>query len=278
MPDHPASTSVSPLKQSGASRVHLPWDSRFNAATLAQHLAEYPSLSFWNPISGEYAVGGYWRQRRDIGLVVEISSGSSRGPLVDSLLEGFRQRGLAFAVLSQDEADSASAWYREHGWAVADRLFVYRLAMSHLDLTRHRPIPVTPFEPGDLDDLIDLDSQAFPWLWKSEPSDFLAYSASPRVAVLLARKGDRLLGYASYTTGRGRGHLDRLAVDPVLTRRGYGAALLEIALMKMRSDGIHEVALTTQHANHSAQALYRKHGFTKTGEVLEILGMKLNDD
>ncbi|MDP2661809.1 MAG: GNAT family N-acetyltransferase [Dehalococcoidia bacterium] len=276
MPDHPASMSISPLKPSATSRVRLPWDSRFSAATLARHLAEYPSLSFWNPISGEYAVGGHWRQRRDIGLVVEISSGSGRGPLVDSMLEGFRQQGLAFAVLSQDEVDSASAWYRERGWAVVDRLFVYHLALSHLDLTHHRPIPVTPFVPGDLDELIDLDSQAFPWLWKNEPSDFLAYSASPRVAVLLARKGDQLLGYTSYTTGRGRGHLDRLAVDPLLSRRGYGATLLEIALTKMRSDGVQEVALTTQQANHSAQALYRKHGFTKTGEVHEILGMKLN--
>ncbi len=278
MTDHPASVSASPLKPRDASRVRLPWDSRFSAATLEHHLVQYPSLSFWNPISGEYAIGGYWRQRRDIGLVVEISSGGSRDPLLSCMLREFRQHGSAFAVLSQDEVESASTWYRERGWGIIDRLFVYHLTMSRLDLARHQPIPVKPFEPGDLDDLIDLDSQAFPWLWKNEPSDFLAYSASARVEVLLAREQDRLLGYTSYTTARNRGHLDRLAVNPLLTRRGYGAALLEVALKKMRNDGVQEVALTTQQANHSAQALYRKHGFTKTGEVHEILGMKLNDD
>ncbi len=269
-------TPVEPLERTGVARLRLPWDSRFNATTLDLHLAEYPGFAFSNPTSGEYIVGGYWRGRRDIGMIIETSNGRSRGVLVAALLTRFRTAGLPLAVLSQDEVDAAGAWYREQNWTVLDRLLVYRLNLSRLDLTHRRPIPASLFQTEDIDLFVELDREAFPWLWQNEPADFLAYTASPNVAAFIARQGNRPLGYVSYSVRKDRGHLDRLAVHPRFAKQGYGSALLALALKRMQECGVREVGLTTQKGNRWAQEVYRHYGFAMTGEGHDIYGMKLS--
>lgn len=259
------------------SRVRLPWDSRFSTTALANHVVRAPQFTFWNPASGEYVIGGYWRGRRDIGVVMETSDGESRGELVEALLTSLRQQGMVLAVISQDEVDVACSWYRGRGWSILDRLLVYRLSLNRFSTALGRPIAVSHFQPEELDMLMDLDCRAFPWLWQNEPSDFLAYSLSPNVAALVARNGSSMLGYVSFSVRKDRGHLDRLAVHPRFLRKGYGSALLSTALRQMQDSGVVEVRLTTQQANHTAQELYRHYGFARTGDSHEIYGIKLSE-
>lgn len=267
---------VSPLSQGDIPRLHLPWDSRFSTSTIRSHLGEHPGLAFWNPVTGEYAVGGRWRGRRDIGMIVEASKGPSQALLVKRLVSRFREEGFRAAVLSQDGAERAAKWYLEHGWSLLDRLLVFRLGLSRIQVEREDIPLLSSFRPPDLESLTELDRVAFPWLWWNEPADFLSYSSSPNVAAFVARREGRLIGYISYTTRNGRGHLDRLAVHPSFQRRGYGSRLLTSALRRMRESGVREAGLTTQEANLAAQGLYKRLGFVKTGEVHEVYGLELS--
>lgn len=256
-------------------RLRLPWDSHFSAATLRRHLESFPHLAFWSPASGEYVIGGCWRGRQDIGLVVEASKGPTSALLIDRLVSRFREGAFRAAVLSPDEMDRAAGWYLDHGWCLLDRLLAFRLRLSPLKAEAESPLLFSPFQPQDLEALTELDRAAFPWLWWNEPSDFLAYSSSPPVTVFLARGNGVLLGYISYSTLNSRGHLDRLAVHPSFRGKDCGSQLLAFALRRMWESGVREVSLTTQEKNRAAQELYRRFGFRHTGEVHRVLGLEL---
>ncbi len=268
--------AVNPLEYSEVSRVRLLWDSRFTPATLRDHLEEHPRLAFWNRITGEYAVGGCWRGRRDIGMVVETSKGGSREALIDKLVSRFREDGCRAAVLSQDEVECAATWYLSHGWNILDRLLVFRLTLGPLEYDGANVLSISRFQPQDLAALTELDRSAFPWLWWNEPSDFLTYTSSSNVSAYLVRRESSLAGYVSYSIKNSRGHLDRLAIHPSFGRRGYGSRLLVLALRRMRQSGVQEVGLTTQETNVAAQDLYRRFGFKQTGEAHEVLGQELS--
>ncbi|MDP2727923.1 MAG: GNAT family N-acetyltransferase [Dehalococcoidia bacterium] len=259
-------------------RVRLTWDSRFTAATLSSHLEEYPRLVLWNPATGEYVVGGYWRGRRDIGLLIEVSKGPNQALLVDRLVSRFQEEEFRAVVLSQDEVEGGGDWYLKHGWGLLDRLLVFQLRLSRFQLEAENDLRISHFQPRELAALMELDREAFPWLWWNEPADFIAYSSSRNVAIFLARVDGRLLGYASYSVKSSRGHLDRLAVHPSIGRKGCGSELLAFILKRMWESGIRDVGLTTQESNRVAQELYRRFGFSETGEVHEILGLELLQD
>lgn len=271
-----AENSLRSLGCGDVSKVHLPWDSRFSPSSLLQHLEQHPDLAFWNAATGEYVVGGYWRARRDIGLVVESSKGRSQASLVERLACQLKKESFRALVLSQDEAESGSGLYLRRGWRTFDRLLAYRLSASRFGTDGDPELVFAPFQVQDLAALTQLDREAFPWLWWNEPSDFLSYASSPQVAAFLARQGDRLLGYVSYSTRNGRGHLDRLAARPSLWRKGLGSRMLAFSLRRMWQAGVREVGLTTQETNLAAQELYTRFGFVRTGEVHEVLGLELS--
>ena len=56
-------------------------------------------------------------------------------------------------------------------------------------------------------------------------------------------------------------YIDRMFVDPVEWRKGWGTRL--VALAKELSPG--ELTLHTHQENHAARALYEKHGFVAIG-------------
>lgn len=265
------------LLAADTTSVALPWDSRFNSITLASHLTQYPGLAFWAPGSGEYVVGGYWRGRRDIGLVLESSTGPGRGLLLDRLLTKFRRCRFSLAVLSQDEAESALSWYQGRGWKTLDRLLVYRLVLAQMRPIAGRLLALSQFQPEELDDLTEVDRASFPWLWQQEPLDFLQYAAAQNVRALTGHYGGRIVGYVSYSIRKDRGHLDRLAVHPEYAGQGFGSFLLTAVLTRLKEQGILQIGLTTQEANLSAQRLYRLFGFARTGESHEILGVNLSE-
>lgn len=266
---------IGPLEGGDASKVRLAWDSRFSPATLRDHLEQHPQLAFWDTASGEYTIGGYWRGRREIGMVVETSRGSNRDILVDRLVSRLREDGFQAVALSQNEVESARGWYMGRGWAVLDRLHVFRLTGRPLERNGADFLQISPFQPGDLASLTELDRAAFPWLWWNEPSDFLSYAASADVSAYVARREEMLIGYVSFSLKNNRGHLDRLAVDPSRTERGCGSSLLAFALRGMLRSGVREIGLTTQETNLAAQQLYRRFGFEETGDVHEILGTEI---
>ena len=88
--------------------------------------------------------------------------------------------------------------------------------------------------------------------------------------------GREIVGYA--ITGRAgpRGYLQRLAVDPLLQRRGIGAALVRDGLRWLRRWGAREVLVNTQVDNRAALALYEALGFRLQADGLAVLRRDLD--
>jgi ribosomal protein S18 acetylase RimI-like enzyme len=266
---------VRPLRGEELSRFAMPWTPLSRARSLRSHIERHPHLAFWVPASGEWVVGGYWRERRDIGVLLRTSGPRQRTILLARLLTQFQEEGCQLAVLGSEEAGTSLGWYKEHGWQLVDRLLILRRGLRGQPPLSGQLPALSLFRPEDLRGLTELDKVAFPWLWWNDPGDFLAYASSPQVRAFLGRLDGRLVAYVSYTLRAGRGHLDRLAVHPAIQGQGYGRGLLSFAMEQMSLAGVREIGLTTQSNNLRAQRLYDSFGFSTTGETCELYGLWL---
>jgi ribosomal protein S18 acetylase RimI-like enzyme len=82
---------------------------------------------------------------------------------------------------------------------------------------------------------------------------------------LVAVAGDEIVGSLHVDASRfGFGEIG-MAVTRPWRGRGVGSALLEAAIERARSDGLHKLALDVFPHNTAAIALYRKFGFVEEG-------------
>jgi len=96
--------------------------------------------------------------------------------------------------------------------------------------------------------------------------------AKPEVAVLVAERSKRVVGYAyasiepmSWEDLRGPcGFLHDLYVDEASRGRGIGRELAGAAIAWMRSKGMSQVVLWSKTGNDAAQRLFARLGFRKT--------------
>jgi GNAT superfamily N-acetyltransferase len=83
-------------------------------------------------------------------------------------------------------------------------------------------------------------------------------------------------GRVAGTVGAGAGELSGSAaltalwVDPGFRGQGVGHALVEAVFEWSRSQGFGQVLLWVTEVNHQAATLYERHGFVRTGRVMEV--------
>jgi GNAT superfamily N-acetyltransferase len=83
-------------------------------------------------------------------------------------------------------------------------------------------------------------------------------------------------GQAVGTVGVGPGEFDGAAaltalwVDPGFRSHGVGTALVEAVLDWAKSQRFIQVLLWVTEMNENAQRLYERHGFARTGRVIEV--------
>ncbi len=134
--------------------------------------------------------------------------------------------------------------------------------------THPNPPGLMPFNAVFLNQLLEVDHQAFPWLWWNSQGEFDHYLKQEGVVVYLAyfeREDGSLLpcGYFGFTLYDRWAHLDRLAVSPVFQKQKLGAYILSYALDLMVERGARRVTLSTQETNHQSQKLYDGFGFQR---------------
>lgn len=101
------------------------------------------------------------------------------------------------------------------------------------------------------------------------PADLERDALDPQCRHVLARDaGGRAIGAARLTPDH---RIGRMAVLPDCRGRGVGSAMLQALLRLARDSGWREVAL---HAQASAVAFYRAHGFTAVGEPFAEAGIE----
>jgi ribosomal protein S18 acetylase RimI-like enzyme len=140
----------------------------------------------------------------------------------------------------------------------------------------HHPssdIHIRAAEAVELEALINLEGRIFA-TDRISPRSFRRFLRSPAAALLIARRGDMLAGYALvlFRKGSDIARLYSIAVTPEVARRGIGAQLLaaaEDAAMARRRGALR---LEVHEKNAAAIARYQKSGYTMFGRHFAYYG------
>jgi ribosomal protein S18 acetylase RimI-like enzyme len=117
----------------------------------------------------------------------------------------------------------------------------------------------------------ELPMRSYEESWERRRAQYLEVLAVPGSFILVARRGEHLIGYAmvdiqegdeTYTTGERQAEIYTLAVLPGERERGVGAALMDEADRRLLADGVTDVFVATMHGNDAAQRFYERRGFT----------------
>jgi ribosomal protein S18 acetylase RimI-like enzyme len=79
-----------------------------------------------------------------------------------------------------------------------------------------------------------------------------------------------VIGYQVTTGSNTRAHLARLAVHPDVQKRGTGSAILGDLFSRLVQKGYLKLTVNTQSDNQTSLNVYKKLGFTRTGEAYPV--------
>lgn len=119
---------------------------------------------------------------------------------------------------------------------------------------------VEPADTGDAPTLAKLHAQGFYRGWPvSDFVEFLGGKNTPTYIACDARR--RIAGFALIRTVADEAELLTIAVDPKWRGKGVGRALLDAVFADLMLSPARRMFLEVDEQNHSAIALYKRHGF-----------------
>lgn len=126
---------------------------------------------------------------------------------------------------------------------------------------------------ADLDELLDIDAQAFTPFWRFNRGaleEAIAATSRSTTLTILGSTGVPI-AYAVVGFGSAIAYLQRVAVQPKWQGEGMGRSLVRVVARRARTAGAKVLLLNTQMDNKSAIALYEDEGFVKLPEPLSLL-------
>ncbi|HEX8012183.1 MAG TPA: GNAT family N-acetyltransferase [Casimicrobiaceae bacterium] len=100
--------------------------------------------------------------------------------------------------------------------------------------------------------------------WEYRPERIRALMADRDVVTLVARDGDRVMGFAIMSFGDEHAHLVLMAVRPAGQRRGIARRMTQWLLETAATAGVSSIHLELRAQNKDAYAFYRALGFAET--------------
>ncbi len=104
-----------------------------------------------------------------------------------------------------------------------------------------------------------------PWRWTQERVRACIRDRS--INTVVARIGERVIGFAIMKYGDEEASLFLFGVAPEYRRQRVGSELLEWLEVTARTAGVGAIRLEARQDNHVASAFYRHHGFEEIGVV-----------
>lgn len=141
---------------------------------------------------------------------------------------------------------------------------------------------ITPITLDDLPRILEIEKLSYDRPWSE--GMFQREFSNP-IGIAFGFRDGNLLGYIFAWMIFEDLHINNIAVDPGVRRRGIGSALLSAVITKAQSEGGGNATLEVRPSNSSASSLYTKFGFERisvrpgyyedTGEDGIVLGLKL---
>jgi len=120
--------------------------------------------------------------------------------------------------------------------------------------------------PADLDGVMEVERLSYLTPWSREA--FASELLQRYTIYLVARTGDRVVGFAGMHVVWEDAHVTNIAVHPRNRGRGLGERLLRELIRRASVRGARRMTLEVRRSNETAQRLYRKLGFiTEPGAV-----------
>lgn len=115
----------------------------------------------------------------------------------------------------------------------------------------------------DLEQVSAMEAACFsmPWSKKSFEENLNRSDA----VYVVARDGEKVLGYCGAYVILNEADINQVAVDPVHRKKGVGGKMLAALLEKLRKAGTDAVTLEVRKSNEAAIALYESMGFVTEG-------------
>ncbi len=111
--------------------------------------------------------------------------------------------------------------------------------------------------------VIEKLSFKIPWSLESITEELTQNEAA---VYFCAEANGKVIGYAGMWQVCDEGHITNIAVHPEYRCSGVGNALVKALLSEAKERGIKALTLEVRDSNYTAQALYKKHGFTPAGK------------
>lgn len=115
----------------------------------------------------------------------------------------------------------------------------------------------------DLEQVSTMEAACFsmPWSKKSFEENLNRSDA----VYVVARDGDKVLGYCGAYVILNEADINQVAVEPLYRKKGVGGKMLAALLEKLRKAGADAVTLEVRKSNEAAIALYESMGFVTEG-------------
>lgn len=116
----------------------------------------------------------------------------------------------------------------------------------------------------DIDDIMEIELSSFniPWSRASFVSELISNKFAKYI---IARIGNKVVGYAGMWKVLDEGHITNIAVHPEYRQRKIGTGLVEVLLSLAQEIEISKLTLEVRRSNTVAQTLYKKFGFEALG-------------
>lgn len=261
-------TFAVPLTEADIPELRLP--GRRSNEQMRDTLRSHPGRSVWVPGSLEHLLIGSWRNRGDISSIEEISAIRHLPALVELAVTQCAQHGDELLLALELESHRGRSRFERAGLEQLEEVITFEIdtmRLPRLNQGNLRSVDVFLEDDSRLRELLTLDNEAFPWLWRNSCGEFRDYVTTPGVQVLAVYSQEQLVAYVGTTLFEGWGHVDRVAVRPERQGEGFGQAAVTMGLGELRRGGARRVGLSTQRSNVRSQRVYERLGFQRTPEL-----------
>jgi ribosomal protein S18 acetylase RimI-like enzyme len=256
------------LRREDASHLRPSWWSNIDTAGIQKLLSIAPGASVWMPGEGEYLLVGHWRHRPEVLNVVELVAIRFAEELLSAAISQAKTSGARVLLAIEMSERRSPAFYERAGMELLETVISWEIALGRSLDDRQGALEIDlidSLDGGALPELVAIDWNAFPWLWRNSEDEFRDYFSQAGVEIHVLRQNSMPIGYIGMSVFPGWGHIDRLAVVRGKQGSGYGRALTQFGLRRLRSLGATRVGLSTQLRNTRSQDLYAHMGFRRQG-------------